>query len=341
MDTITVDSRGLYCEAGGFHIDPWRSVPLAIITHAHADHYCRGCGRYLTATPGCTVLRARLGTGAVIETIDYSTPLTIGDARVSLHPAGHLLGSSQVRVEVAGRVTVFSGDYKRGVDPTCDPFEPIRCHEFISESTFGLPIYRWPDPQKEVESIIKWWHGNRADGRCSILYVYALGKAQRILAELRAFDLPGPIIAHGAVESMNEAYRAGGVELPATAAVSSFDRGDDRSAALVVAPPSSAGSLWIRRCGAASTAIASGWMTVRGMRRRRAVDRGFIISDHADWNELLHSIAETGAERVRLTHGYSAALARYLSEHGRDVDAPATRFQGEDATDEAVTETAE
>jgi putative mRNA 3-end processing factor len=329
---LQVTDLGLYCQRGDFYIDPWRPVGRAVVTHAHADHLAWGCGEYLVARDGLGVARARLGEPASIATVAYGESITINGVTVSLHPAGHILGSAQVRVEHAGRVWVASGDYKVEPDGTCAAFEPIRCHLFISESTFGLPIYRWR-PQREVlEGIAAWWRANRDAGRASVLFAYSLGKAQRAIAGLAAVlgdELPGPIYTHGAVEAMNRAYREAGVALPPTTYAADAGPRPEWPGALIVAPPSAHGTPWTRRFGPASTAFASGWMRIRGARRRRSVDRGFVLSDHADWPGLLAAIEATGAEAVWLTHGYTAVVARHLRERGRDAQPVATRYEGE------------
>jgi putative mRNA 3-end processing factor len=329
---LRVTDSGLYCERGDFFFDPWRPVSRAVVTHAHADHLTWGCGEYLMARDGLTVARARLGEAASIATAAYGETLDLNGVRVSLHSAGHILGSAQVRLEHASRVWVASGDYKTEADPTCAAFEPIRCHVFISECTFGLPIYRWR-PQREIlADIAAWWRSNRDASRASVLYAYALGKAQRVLAGLAALlgdDLPGPISTHGAVESMNRAYRDARVVLPTTTHATEAAPGADWSSALIVAPPSSHGTPWTRRFGASSTAFASGWMRIRGARRRRSFDRGFVLSDHADWPGLLSAIDAAGAEAVWLTHGYTAVVARRLRERGRDARPVATRYERE------------
>jgi putative mRNA 3-end processing factor len=324
---LEVTERGLFCAAGGFYVDPWQPVDRAVITHAHSDHACAGCGRYL-ATPECEpVLRARVGQEATIECAAYGAAIDQDGVTVSLHPAGHILGSAQVRIAHRGEVWVVSGDYKLEADPTCAAFEPLRCHVFVTESTFGLPVYRWP-PQGEVFAAIDgWWRANQDEGKASVLFGYALGKAQRILAGIDPSI--GPIACHGAVATMNEAYRAGGIALPAASHAIASGRGTDWSRALILAPPSAAGSPWLRRFGAAARGFASGWMRIRGTRRRRNVDRGFVLSDHADWPGLLAAIAATGAERVLVTHGYSAVLARWLRDQGIDAEILATHYQGE------------
>jgi putative mRNA 3-end processing factor len=320
--------HGLYCEAGGFHVDPWLPVDRAVITHAHGDHARWGSRRYLAACAGERVLRTRLGPDAPIATVEYGERVDMNGVRVSLHPAGHILGSAQVRVEHRGEVWVASGDYKTESDPTCAPFEPLRCHTFVTESTFGLPIYRWTPQSEAFRDIRAWWRANREAGRASIIFAYALGKAQRVLAGLLNAD-EGPIFTHGAVERLNQDYRASGVALPTTTHATSQPRGRDWAGALIVAPPSAGGSPWIRRFGSASTAFVSGWMRIRGMRRRRSVDRGFVLSDHVDWPSLLTAIAATGAERVLVTHGYRDQLARWLTEHGIEARAVKSAWKGE------------
>jgi putative mRNA 3-end processing factor len=331
---LRVTDAGLFCEEGGFFIDPWRPVDRAIVTHAHSDHLCRGCGNYLVARDGVGVTRARLDATATIGTALYGEPITINGVRVSLHPAGHVLGSAQVRLEKAGRVWVVSGDFKVDHDLSCQPFEPIRCDVFISECTFGLPVYRWPAPDVVFAEILGWWRANQTAGRASLLYAYALGKAQRLLAGLAATaggekGLPGPIFTHGAVETMIGAYRATDVELPTTTYAAEAGSTTDWSTALVVAPPSAHGTPWTRRFGPASSALASGWMRLRGTRRRRSVDRGFVLSDHVDWPGLLATIDATGADTIFLTHGYIAVVARWLREQGRNASPVVTRYEGE------------
>jgi putative mRNA 3-end processing factor len=334
-DLIVLRPEGLYCPPGDFYIDPWRPVGRAVITHAHADHARMGHTRYLAAAPGEGVLRARLGE-IDLQTVAYGESIDHFGVRVSLHPAGHVLGSAQVRLEHRGRVWVASGDYfVSGAtdDPaegnaTCAPFEPVRCDCFITESTFGLPIYRWA-PQRELfADIDRWWSANAAVGRASLLLGYSFGKAQRILAGVDAGI--GPIVVHGAVEPLNRAYRDEGVELPPTHHASELDKAS-LVRALVVAPPSVQGSPWTRRFGDYSDAFASGWMQLRGTRRRRAVDRGFVLSDHADWPGLQRAIAATGAERVIVTHGYEAIMVRWLQEQGLQAGAFQTEYDDERA----------
>jgi putative mRNA 3-end processing factor len=324
---------GLYCPAGDFHVDPWRPVDRAVITHGHADHCRPGNRYYLVAAAGLPVYRARLGPDADLQAVNYGEMVTLNGMGLSLHPAGHILGSAQVRLERGGEVWVVSGDYKTEPDPTCAAFEPVRCHVFITESTFGLPIYRWPGPKAVLADINAWWRTNREAGKASLLYGYALGKAQRLLAGLDPSI--GPIYLHGAVDKMTAAYREAGVPLPPTQHAAG-ERGFDWTGAMIVAPPSAHQTPWTRKFGTISTAFASGWMTIRGTRRRKAVDRGFVLSDHADWPALLQVIAATGAQRVGVTHGYTAVIVRWLHEHGLDAWPVPTRYEGEGAEEAAV-----
>lgn len=334
---LELTPAGLYCPAGGFHVDPWQPVPRAVITHAHGDHLRPGSDAYLLSDPGERIARRRLPPEARIETLPYGRPISLGDVRVSLHPAGHVLGSAQVRIEYRGEVAVVSGDYKTDPDPTCTPFEPVRCDLFVTESTFGLPVFRWPAQEEVFGEIAAWWRANRQAGRPSVLFAYSLGKAQRLLAGLAdesERDDAGAIYAHGAVVGPSDDYRAGGARLPPLLPVAEAGADTDWSRALVVAPPGSGGTAWMRRFRGAATAFASGWMRLRGTRRRRGVDRGFVLSDHADWPGLLGAVEAAGAERVWVTHGYRAALARYLrEERGLDARAIETRFEGETSED--------
>lgn len=329
MDLVVARPEGLYCPPGDFYIDPWRPVERSIITHAHGDHARRGNGHYLAAAPGEGILRSRLGDDIRLQTLAYGERLEHHGVTLSFHPAGHVLGSAQVRLEYQGEVWVASGDYKVEPDGTCAPFEPVRCHTFISESTFGLPIYRWPSQAEIFAGIDAWWRANAAAGKASVLFAYAFGKAQRILHGIDASI--GPILVHGAVEPLNEVYRAGGVQLPPTRYAGDIARNDPLlRQALILTPPSAGGSTWMRRFGDYSDAFASGWMLLRGTRRRRGVDRGFALSDHADWPGLLWAIEQTGAERVMVTHGQVNVLVRHLREQGLDARAFQTEYGDED-----------
>lgn len=325
MPLLEVTSRGLYCGAGDFYVDPWKAVDFAVTTHAHSDHARGGSACYLASEEGRGVLQERLGAGTRIESLPYGGSVVRNGVKISLHPAGHILGSAQVRVEFRGEVWVVSGDYKTERERTCTAFEPVRCHTFITESTFGLPIYRWR-PQAEIFAEVNaWWRANEAAGRTSVLFAYSLGKAQRVLAGVDASI--GPIFVHGAVAKLLPHYAAAGVELPAIVSPKELGAGG-----LVVAPGSVDGTPWLRRFGEMSKAFASGWMMLRGARRRQALDRGFVLSDHADWPGLIESIRATGAERVLVTHGSMGVMVRWLRENGWDADALATRFVGESSS---------
>ena len=326
---VVARPEGLYCPPGDFYIDPWRPVARAVITHAHSDHARAGHAHYLAHTDSAGTLRARLGSDIDLQTLAYGEAVEHRGVRVSLHPAGHVLGSAQVRLEHGARVWVASGDYKTEPDGTCPPFEPVPCDTFITESTFGLPIYRWPTQAVLFAEIDAWWRANAQAGRASVLFCYAFGKAQRILHGVDASI--GPIVVHGAVEPLNAVYRAAGVSLPPT--LRADDEGVDAALlkrSLVLAPPSAQGSPWMRRFGNYADAFASGWMQLRGTRRRRGVDRGFVMSDHADWPGLQQAIAGTGAERVFVTHGSVQVMVRWLSENGLDAQGFKTEYGDED-----------
>ncbi len=332
---LRTTERGLYCAAADIHIDPWLPVDRAIITHAHGDHARWGSRHYLASREGGRVLRTRLGSDANIELVEYGESRSINGVHISLVPAGHILGSAQVRLEYMGEVWVVSGDYKSEPDPTCSPFEPVRCHTFITESTFGLPIYRWCAQEETFADMRSWWRENRERGQSSVVYAYALGKAQRILAGVLGADI-GPVYTHGAVERLTIDYRDSGIALHPTTPVASLPKKFDYAGSLIVAPPSAAGSTWLRRFGDVSTAFASGWMQVRGARRRRSLDRGFVLSDHVDWPALISTIEATGAEQVWVTHGYREQVVRYLRERGIASQSIASQWEGEDDQGEAV-----
>ncbi|SFG20739.1 ligase-associated DNA damage response exonuclease [Sulfitobacter dubius] len=323
---LTFTENGIYCPAGDFYIDPWRPVDRALITHGHADHARDGMGSYLATHAALPVMRHRLGEIA-IEGIAYGERRQIGGATVSFHPAGHVPGSAQIRVEVGGEVWVASGDYKVIDDGMSEPFEPVRCHHFITESTFGLPVFRWA-PQAEVAGQINdWWAGCKAAGKTAFLGAYSLGKAQRLLSMLD--PAIGPILTHTAVENTNAVLRVQGITLPETTLVTPDLALKDHPGALVLAPPSALGSQWARRFGPQESAFASGWMALRGVRRRRAGDRGFVISDHADWHGLLWAIRETGAENIYVTHGYTDIFTRYLNDQGWNAQVVPTQFDSD------------
>lgn len=324
---IRRDEAGLYCPLGGFHIDPWRPVPLAVITHAHADHARPGCGEYLAAREGEALLRHRLGREARIRSLEWGETLRLRGVRLSLHPAGHIRGSAQVRIEGARDVWVVTGDFKRASDPTCGAFEPLPCDTLVCEATFALPLYRWPSADAVLAAIRIWVEDCARRGMAAVLHAYSLGKAQRLLAAL-AGSLDQPVLVHGAIAAINRLYEAEGVALGDWEPLPERRRRGALAGRLILAPPSAAGA-WLRALGPAETACASGWMSIRGQRRRRGYDRGFILSDHADWPALLATVAESGARRVLLTHGQGEALARFLSERGLSAETWLTTYEGE------------
>lgn len=329
---VVARPEGLYCPPGDFYIDPWRRVQRAVITHAHADHARTGSAHYLATRSGEAVLRQRLG-DITLQALDYGERIVHHGVTLSLHPAGHVLGSAQVRLEWGGQVWVVSGDYKPEPagdhNPTCAPFEPVRCDCFVTECTFGLPVYRWKPQRQLLDEVDAWWQANADAGLPSLLYGYSLGKAQRLLAGVDARI--GPIYVHPAVEPINRAYRDSGVRLPGTLVLppSGLPK-DELRRALVVAPPGAAQGDWQKKLGSdVSDAMASGWMHLRGMRRRYGVDRGFALSDHADWPGLVGAIAATGAQRVIVTHGQEGVLVRWLQEQGLEAGAFETEYGDE------------
>lgn len=333
QELLSVTPNGLFCEQGKFYVDPWRPVDRAIITHAHADHARRGSKKYLAAETSSQVLRIRMGEKAKLDFEPLGRPLAIGGVNVSFFPAGHILGSAQVKIEKDGYSVVVSGDYKRQADSTCQPFEPVRCNTFVTESTFGLPVYRWPSSKFIFDGINEWWRENQAVGKASLLLAYSLGKAQRLLAGVDASI--GPIYTHGAVEKLNAGYREAGIALPDTTHVGEVDAKEtDWSNSLIVAPPAATGGPWGKRFGKISVAMASGWMQIRGTRRRRAMDRGFILSDHIDWHDLMKTIDETEADNIWVTHGYSDIVVRHLKETGLNAKVVETEFTGEQLVEE-------
>lgn len=327
MALLTLTSSGLYCEAGDFFIDPWKSVARAVITHAHSDHARPGMKAYLTAKSGKGVLHERVGASAKIEGIPFGQTVDMGGVKVSLHPAGHLLGSSQVRVEHNGEVWVFSGDYKTQPDPSCEAFELVRCDTFITESTFGLPIYQWGDSDLLYREVEGWWRANQRLGRTSVLFAYALGKAQRVLAGVN--PEVGPILVHGSVNRFLPHYKAAGMRLAKAEYATPELIKQHKGRCLLIAPSSVQGTTWLKRFQPCSLAFASGWMTVRGNRRRQALDRGFVLSDHVDWPSLMETIKATGAESIGVTHGYADVVVRYLKEQGNEAWVLKTEFEGE------------
>lgn len=322
---LTFTDRGIYCPSGDFYIDPWRPVGRAVITHGHSDHARPSMGQYLTTDAALPVIRHRLGQ---IEAtgVPYGKTTVINDVTLSFHPAGHVPGSAQVRVERAGEVWVVSGDYKTEADGLAEAFVPVPCHTFITECTFGLPIFRWQPQAMVMDQIAAWWAANAANGLTSVLAAYSFGKAQRLMAGL---PLLGPILTHGAVEETTKILRAQGYPLPDTMRVTREITGKTHPGALVIAPPSALGTPWANRFLPRDEAFASGWMAVRGMRRRRALATGFALSDHADWAGLNDAIKATGATRVFATHGYTTPFRAWLESQGYEAGIVATEYGDE------------
>jgi len=333
VDLIIARPEGLYCPPGDFYIDPWRPVARAVITHGHGDHARAGSQHYLAAAAGEGILRKRLGANISLTSLPYGEAITHHGVKLSLHPAGHVLGSAQVRLEYQGEVWVASGDYKVEADGTCAAFESVRCHTFITESTFGLPIYQWRAQADIFADINQWWQNNADNNRTSVLFCYAFGKAQRLLSGLNPGI--GPIVVHGAVEPLNQVYRQAGVALPTTRYVSDMTDQAQLRKSIVLAPPSAQNTSWMKRFGDYSDAFAGGWMQLRGARRRRGVDRGFIMSDHADWPGLQSAIKATGAERIFVTHGQVNVMVRWLREQGMDAQGFTTEY-GEEAAEAEI-----
>ena len=312
MSVLHYLNQGLYCPAADAWIDPPCPVKRAIITHAHTDHARPGCGEYWACDQSETILRQRLGRDIKIHSINYGKEFRLGQAKLSLHSAGHVLGSAQVRIEVGDEVWLVTGDYKRCHDPSCEPFESVKCDVLITESTFGLPIYRWKSGKQVAREIYEWWRTETEHP--SLLFCYAFGKAQRVLAELKSLGIMEEVLLHGAVETITGHYREAGVNMVPTRPVSELERKDPLKGRLIIAPPSAYKSPWMKRFKEPQTAFASGWMAVRGARRRRGYERGFVLSDHADWTGLIMTIKQSEAKTIYITHGQEDILARYLTE---------------------------
>jgi putative mRNA 3-end processing factor len=327
MPLLEFTDRGIYCPAAGVYLDPWKPVDRALITHGHSDHARWGHAHYLCTEAAAPVIRYRLRLENNLQTVPYGDPVVINGVQFTFHPAGHIPGSAQIRVEHQGEVWVFTGDYKLEDDGVSEPFELVRCHTFITESTFGLPVYRWKPQQTIMDDINSWWRKNREEGKVSVISGYALGKSQRILKNID--PSLGPVFVHGAIDNILEILRAQGMALPATQRVTPQHKKQDFEGALVICPPSAVGSTWIRRFLPYSLGIASGWMSLRGARRRRGADRGFALSDHVDWDSLNTAVRETGAERVYVTHGYTEIYTQWLREQGLEAHAVQTRYEGE------------
>lgn len=318
MRALTPHRRGLCCPQGGFFVDPQGAVDVAVVTHPHSDH-CRPGSRVChVAESAVELVRLRLDRRTEVIGHRFGAPFRLGEAVVSLHPAGHMLGAAQVRIEVADEVCVISGDYRRAVDDSAEPFEPVPCDVFVTEATFALPVYRWPDPRRVLADIAGWWRENARAGRNAVLFAYALGKAQRLLCGLRGL-VDREIFLHEAIVPPTAIYARAGVPLAAWRPLPDLDDGARLTGALVIAPPGAAGAAWLRRLAPCETAFVSGWMRLRDLRRRRGAGRGFVLSDHADWPALLDTVRATGAREIHVTHGYAGPFARYLRECGLDA----------------------
>ena len=325
---VSFTDKGLYCEKGNFYIDPWRPVDKAIITHAHGDHARFGSKNYLCHTFTKPILRLRLGENNY-QTLQWNEPVFINGIKVSLHPAGHIIGSSQVRIECNGEVWVISGDYKTEDDGLSGKFEPLICNTFITESTFGLPIYKWKPQQLIYDNIINWISKNKENGKTSLLLAYSLGKAQRVLQAIK--ETAQTIYAHGAVFNMQQMLIDNGWKLTTVERITPDTPKELLKGTVVVAPPSADGTPWMKKFHPYSVGICSGWMQVRGNIRRRNADAGFALSDHADWDGLLQTIKATEAERLFVTHGFQSAFSRYCNEENIAISAEVkTQYGSED-----------
>lgn len=315
---LKVLDQGLYCTSGDFFIDAWKPVPICVVTHAHGDHAYSGHGLYIATEETLKIIKHRMYKDVPCLALKYGEKIKLGNAWISLHPAGHILGSSQIRIET-DCITVISGDYKRAYDSTCTPFEVVECDIFVTESTFALPIYQWTTSENIGQQIVHWWEENATNGHPSLLFCYSLGKAQRIMS-LIANHSDKCVHLHGAVYSLSKLYEEMGIKMIPFKPVSESAKGTSFPQDLILAPPSAMGTPWVKRFPGFRTAFASGWMEVRGTRRRKALDRGFVLSDHADWNALIQTIADTKAKIILTTHGNSATLAHYLRE-AKNLDA--------------------
>lgn len=318
--------KGIYCNPAKVYLDPWKPVKKAIISHGHADHSRWGHQQYITHHRNVPIISHRLG-DINVTGVNWGEPFVINNVKFSLHPAGHIIGSSQIRVEHKDEVWVFTGDYKTEDDGISTPYEPIKCDTFITECTFGLPAFKWTPQAEVIQNINQWWAANKAEGKTSVLFGYSLGKAQRLLKYLDT-DI-GKIYTHGAIENMTRVLRPL-VNFPDTHLITKDTKKTELLGNIVLAPPSAHGSSWIRKMVPYVTASASGWMAFRGARRRRAIDKGFVLSDHCDWQGLLASIEATGAEKIICTHGYTEIFSRYLRDQGYDARTEETQYGEEE-----------
>lgn len=327
MPLIEFTDKGLYCPPADVYIDPWQPVDNAIITHAHSDHSRWGMKQYIAHQLSVPIMKLRLGEDINVTEVEYGQELTKNGVKISFHPAGHIIGSSQIRIEHKGEVWVASGDYKMADDGVSTPFEPVKCHHFITESTFGLPVFKFQPQAETMGEINQWWQANKEKNQTTVLVAYALGKAQRVIKHLDRSI--GKILVHGAVYNTHIALQQAGIGLPDVELITKDTPKSEFAGNIVVAPPSAIGTPWMRKFLPYSVGIASGWMALRGTRRRRSVDRGFVLSDHADWNELNTAIKATEAENIYVTHGYTNVFSEWLKQQGYNASVVQTEFEGE------------
>lgn len=313
MKLVRFTKKGIYCIPGKFYLDPWLPVDYAIISHGHADHARNENKHYLCQTDSKAILKHRLGADIDVESLNYDESRMVNGVKVSFHPAGHVIGSAQIRLEYKGFIVVFTGDYKVKNDYLTVPFEPIKCHEFITESTFGLPIYNWLSEEHLQKEMHDWVYKNQSHNRTSVFLGYSLGKAQRIMKLMEGVD---KMYVHSAIHNLNYAIESSGINLPHTELLTYDFKKEDLQNKIVILPPGLLGSKLLKKIPNAATAICSGWMQIRGNRRWQAVDAGFALSDHADWNGLLSAVKATEAEKVYVTHGSQAIFSKYLNEIG-------------------------
>ncbi len=324
---ISFTSKGLFCEQGDFFIDPWKPVDKALVTHAHADHSYAGMKQYLAHKLSAPIMKHRLGKNISVQEVEYSEKLSINGVKVSFHPAGHIPGSAQIRVENKGEIWVISGDYKTYDDGISTAYEAVKCHHFITESTFGLPVFNWPEPETVHADMNQWWQRCNELGQTPFIFAYSLGKAQRVLANLNPEN--GTILTHAAVDNTNQLLAKHGIQLPPTSVVTPEMEVKKIKNPIVVAPPGALNSSWQKRFNKPVTSVASGWAQLRGMRRRRNTDKSFVLSDHADWNGLNQAVKASESKNIYVTHGYTQIFTKYLNEQGYNAQIVKTEFTGE------------
>jgi len=327
MPLIELNKSGIYCAEADVYVDPWRKVDRALITHGHSDHARFGHKSYLCTNSSVPILKHRLGANINISGMAYNESISVNGVKISFHPAGHIIGSAQVRLEGKGETWVITGDYKIQKDGISEPYEPVKCSHFITESTFGLPVYKWKDQATVMNEINQWWQSNKDQNKTTIITAYSLGKAQRILHNIDHHI--GDIYCHGAIAKMNAAIVESGILLPKSSLIVGETKAEEFYGSLIIAPPSALGSPWMKRFKNVSVGIASGWMMLRGARRRRGADRGFVLSDHCDWYGLNDAVSATGAEHIYPTHGYTQIFSRWLRDQGYDATPLETEFEGE------------